>query len=141
MTYVIWGNLRLQQGDYEGAKRDLQTAVSILESASAVSQLELVEALTHLGELYMALDELDEAHPYLHHALTLGEQLMPATHPDLAAPLISLGQWHDARGKPEEAQELYGRAYTLLKDKVAPTQIDWQRLRPYPNHTLRQQRI
>ena len=109
------GNIARERGDHRQALDYLTQALAIQERESNDARA-LAHVLHDLANVYGRLGDLDQAESHFTRALTLLENALGKTHPDLKGPLIGLGNVDRDRGALGRAESRYQRALTLMRD-------------------------
>lgn len=109
------GNIARERGEHRQALDYLTEALAIQERESSDARA-LAHVLHDLANVYGRLGDLDQAESHFTRALTLLENALGKTHPDLKGPLIGLGNVDRDRGALGRAESRYQRALTLMRD-------------------------
>lgn len=81
-------------------------------------------ALNNIGAAYVAMHRPQEAILRLHQALKALETFYPPGHPNLAGPIVQLGDLYAQEGQHDEALAHYRRALDLLTAALGPEHPD-----------------
>lgn len=109
---LVWGMLRVQQGDYRGAIQDLESALS--------ADASLKHAYYPLGQAWFHLGNYQKARDYLEKAAQV-ESPAPALYAMLSRTYYKLGQ----KGDAVRASGLDGAARTFGLAEAAATVGSW----------------
>jgi tetratricopeptide (TPR) repeat protein len=88
------------------------------------NSLDVVFAMTELGNLKRDLDDLPGAQAMLEQAVALGEQMAGPAHPHIAAALAELGLVLMQRDRFDEANATLQRALTMRESVLGPHHKD-----------------
>lgn len=86
-----YGSLFLNQGRFDLGIEELEKAIKLFEADNKSSSLEAAEALSYLGNLYMAAGKYQQADEQLQMVLTIRLEKLPKTHELIAASYNNLG--------------------------------------------------
>lgn len=103
--------LAFEEGKYTEAERSWQRA---LKTAESVGSDFLPGVLTHLGEMYVYLHELDHAMPLLKRSLSLRKAMLGPSHPDVGIALADLAYAYTKQGEYVKAGPMFETADALL---------------------------
>lgn len=104
------------QGKFDKAEPFMRRAVSILEKAGAdANQLELAEALSSLGNIYLRQDKYAESEPVLKRALVIYECEAPANDFHMAQALTDYARLLRRTQRNDEAEVAYHKAKEIIQ--------------------------
>ncbi|MGH1345952.1 MAG: tetratricopeptide repeat protein [Nannocystales bacterium] len=103
------------RGEYEAARRDLETALEMLEAALGPDHLELASSLNNLGTVLWHQGEYELALSHHERALRIREQALGADHPVVAVSLTNIGVVFRAQGRYAPAVLHHQRALQILE--------------------------
>jgi len=107
-------------GDVEGARKQFETELALVEVELGPHHPEVARALQSLGATLYVSGQLTQAVPHYERALSIREAALGPDHPKVAAILDNLGSLRDDLGEPEEARELLERALKIFESIDAP---------------------
>ncbi len=113
------GDLQRRMEKYVEAQETLEAAIRIYE-AIRPTDAQLAQTYNHLGDLFIAIGDLDAARLYLDKALAIWEGYHSGRS-DKAHTLISLGDWFQAVGDVGKARQVYSEALAILEAAVLPS--------------------
>ena len=86
-----YGSLFLNQGRFDLGIEELEKAIKLFEADNRSGSLEAAEALSYLGNLYMAAGKYQQADEQLQMVLTIRTEKLPEAHELIAASYNDLG--------------------------------------------------
>ena len=86
-----FGSLYLNQGRFDLGTAELEKAIKFFESDGKSNSLEAADALSYLGNLYVASGKYQQAEEQLQMALAIRTERLPETHELIAASYNNLG--------------------------------------------------
>lgn len=108
------------EGERELALEHGLEAVSILRALDPRARGDLAVALSSLADSYRQFDRLDEAEAAAREGLEIGRHLWGDEHPRTAEAEVHLAQLLHARGRLEDAVDLYQTALPKLEAALGP---------------------
>jgi len=120
---TIRGNAFLDAGKLGDAERELQKAVTVLESLAQrdpARDLQLANALNLLGTAYYQGSEVGKARPLLLRALAIRENELGPMHPEVGAAVGDLGELESKAGMLDDADAHTERARAIFAMAYGP---------------------
>ena len=114
------GVAETNQGDLEGATRDLEACLAARERALGKTDFDVSRALTALGNLARVKNDLPGAHALHERALAIDTELLGPLHPALARHHHNIGGLLRLEGKLDLALASYERALDLETKGLGP---------------------
>jgi eukaryotic-like serine/threonine-protein kinase len=116
-----------ETGAHEDAKRLLERAIALRETALGSEHPLVAYSLDSLANVHYATGAYDEAKRLYERAIALREAALGPEHPRVAYSLNSLAAVHYATGDYDEAKRLYERALGIWQATLGPEHPDTAR--------------
>ena len=105
--------LRLSQGQYEGAERDYRAIIAAERSSSPINAEQLANSLNNLAVFYLDLERIAEAETLLVEAIEIRTALYGSDHPYVAVLLQNLGDAERRAANYAVSEQLLLRALSI----------------------------
>jgi tetratricopeptide (TPR) repeat protein len=112
------------RGDYGRARRFLQRALQIQETALGPDHPDTASTLTNLAHVLYAQGELAAARPLMERVVAIRERVLGPDHPDTALALNNLGLLLKDQGDLLAARPLLERALAIREKVLGPDHAD-----------------
>eukprot|EP01039_Chlorochromonas_danica_P010200 gene10200-11289_t len=113
------------EGKYESALPILKDLVARMQ-ITCPEHIDGLQALTHLGEVYQALHQYDEAEKVYEECLERSLRLLGEHHPDRLTVMTKLATLYEAVGRLEEAERLLSECVEMRKLILGETHFSTQ---------------
>lgn len=122
-SYHNIGTAYNKLGEYQLARENHEIALQLRESSDDVSKTDIASSHVWIGNDYLSLGEpfIDIAKSHFEQSLSIRENILGKTHPEVAWSLISLSEWYEKQGDISTSLEFADRAHKIRIAKFAPT--------------------
>ena len=119
------GHLAIKMGWLDSARRELNEALSLIESTTEVDMPRRASILFGLGCVHHHREEHEKARSLLFYVLEMQKDLAPKGSVEMARTVHLLAEHYRATGQAADAQQMYEAALLMLSSLVGKTDPDY----------------